>query len=141
MDIYTIGYGGRGPGDFVELLTSRGIRTVCDVRLRPDRASMGSYMMAKSPDKGIVALLDGAGIAHRSFIELGNVFLDFEDWRERYARLLASAGDLLSERLRQMEPPFALLCAEKRPADCHRSILADYLGRTYGYRLVEHVVD
>ena len=53
-----------------------------DVRLRPDRASMGTYVRAKTPDKGIEAWLGAAGIGYVSLIELGNVFLDFDDWED-----------------------------------------------------------
>ena len=139
MDIYTIGYGGRRPEELVELLRQRHVRTVCDVRLRPDRSSMGTFTLAKSPDKGIVRLLSAAGIGYLSLVELGNVFGQADGWKDRYRRLLDLAGDLLVGRLQSAEPPVALMCAEKRPEDCHRKILADYLARTRGHRIVEHI--
>jgi uncharacterized protein (DUF488 family) len=127
MKLFTIGYGGRTPDDLIHKLTAVGVRTIADVRLRPDRASMGVYAKAKTPDKGIERLFASAGIAYRSLPELGNVFMDFDDWRERYAALLQCAGHLLIGRLDVLEPPVCLLCAERRVADCHRLQVAQFL--------------
>ena len=80
MRIFTLGYGGRTPDDLQQRLCAAGVRTVVDVRLRPDRASLGIFVKAKSPDKGIQRLLTSAGIAYCSLPELGNVFLEYEDW-------------------------------------------------------------
>ena len=129
MKIFTIGYGGRMPDRFVRLLAGAGVRTVVDVRLRPDRASIGAYVKAGTPDKGIERLLSAAGIRYRSLPALGNVFRDYHDWRARYryAALIARAGDLLVTRLDGLEGPLCLLCAERRVAECHRLQIAEYL--------------
>jgi uncharacterized protein (DUF488 family) len=127
MRFYTAGYGGRPPAAFVELLASSGVKTVVDVRLRPDKASMGSYARARTPDKGIEALLAKAGIAYVSLPELGNVFLGDDDWPRLYAELIVRAGDLLTRRLKDVPAPFCLLCAEKRVEECHRRIIAERL--------------
>ena len=137
MKVCTIGYGGRSPQDFLGLLKQKGVRAVVDVRLRPDRSSMGTYVKAKDPDKGIVRLLRDANIRYFSFVELGNIFLDCDDWTERYQKLLEQAGDLLIDRLRQIPGSFCLMCAEKQAARCHRQLIAEYLSRK-GY-LVEHI--
>ena len=129
MKIYTIGYGGRKPQEFLDLLKERDIRAVVDVRLRPDRSSMGVYTKAKDPDKGIEALLAGAGITYYSFIELGNVFRDLDDWQQRYQQLMDQAGDLLIRRLLEVAEPFCLMCAEKRANQCHRKLIGDYLAK------------
>jgi hypothetical protein len=41
MKFYTIGYGGRAPDEFASLLVLHGVRSIADVRIHPDRASMG----------------------------------------------------------------------------------------------------
>jgi uncharacterized protein (DUF488 family) len=138
MKLYTIGYGGRNPQELIDMLKAKGVRTVVDIRLRPDRASMGVWTKAKSPDKGIEKLLSQNEIGYRSLIELGNIFLEHDDWQDRYRRLLEAAGDQLISRLAGIPEPYCLLCAEKRVAECHRLQVADYLVRICGTE-VEHL--
>jgi len=138
MKFYTIGYGGRPPDQFVELAVSRRVKSVADVRIRPDRASMGAYTRARTADKGIEKLLAGGGILYRPILELGNLFLELDDWRVPYRELLAGSGDLLTARLVELPVPFCLLCAEKRAPDCHRQMIADYLVAYRGWD-VEHL--
>lgn len=134
---YTIGYGGRQPQAFLALLQQYGVKTLVDARLRPDRTSMGVYTQAKSPQKGIQALVAQGGIAYVSLVELGNLFLGDERWQERYRRLLKRAGDLLLARLLLIPSPFCLMCAERRVTECHRQYIADSLIRL-GWE-VEHI--
>jgi uncharacterized protein (DUF488 family) len=140
MGYFTVGYGGRAPKDLVALLQQHQVRVVVDVRLRPDRASMGIYSLAKTPDKGIAGLLQGGGIEYLSLIELGNVFLDVADWQARYQTLLQQSGELLCQRLiLRKEQPLALMCAEKEPTQCHRAQVAQYLHTRHGWEF-QHLV-
>jgi uncharacterized protein (DUF488 family) len=136
--LFTLGYGGRGPVEFVGLLVRAGVRGVVDVRLRPDEASLGAFAKAKTADKGLEKLLADAGMAYRSLPELGNPFLEYADWPDRYRAYFARAGDLLLDRLAGVPEPFCLLCAEKRAADCHRRTIADHLAARAGWA-VEHL--
>jgi uncharacterized protein (DUF488 family) len=137
MKLYTVGYGGRKPHDFLELLKQNTITSIVDVRLRPDRAAMGIYARSKDSDKGIQGLLAQAHIEYHSCVELGNVFGEFPDWTQRYQNLLNVAGHMLCERLYQLSLPFSLMCAERYASECHRKFIADYLvGKGYD---VEHL--
>ncbi len=138
MQIYTIGYGGRQPQDFLDLLQHHRIERIVDVRLRPDRSSMGSYAKANTPDKGIQRLLAQRHITYVSLPELGNVFMGCEDWPERYQRLLQRAGDILVERVLDIPMPFCLMCAERQATACHRQLLAEHLAQR-AYQ-IEHIV-
>jgi uncharacterized protein (DUF488 family) len=131
---FTIGYGGRVPDEFGKLLAAHKVRTIVDVRLRPDKATMGSYVKAKDADKGIAALLARSGIAYVSLPELGNLFMDCDDWSERYGRFLDVAGPLLFDRLADVPGPICLMCAEKKAHECHRRQIAAYLERTAGWK-------
>jgi uncharacterized protein (DUF488 family) len=130
---FTVGYGGRDPAEFTKLLASHGVKTVVDVRLRPDKAAMGSYAKAKDADKGIAGLLARAGIGYVSLPELGNVFLEYDDWPQRYEKLLEAAGPLLFDRLAPVPGPVCLMCAEKRVSECHRRHITEYLKRHQGW--------
>ena len=138
MKFYTIGYGGRAPHDFLAMLIEHGVRAIVDVRLRPDKASMGSYSRARSADKGLEKLLADQGISYHPILELGNLFLELDDWRPAYRELLRQSGDLLVVRLDGLPEPFCLLCAEKRAADCHRQMIAEHLVQTCGWT-VHHI--
>ncbi len=138
MTFYTIGYGGRRPDDFTDLLVGHGVRSIADVRIRPESASMGAYVKARTSDKGIQKLLGDRGIAYHSILELGNLFRDLDDWQASYRELFERAGDLLVGRLEGLPKPFCLLCAEKRVADCHRQVIADFLVATKGWT-VAHI--
>ena len=136
--LFTVGYGGRKPAELTALLRSHGVITVVDVRLRPDRAALGAYAKARMPDKGIEKLMRDAGLGYVSLVELGNLFVDLDDWQRRYADLLKAAGPFLIERLLGLPTPCCLLCCEKDPAQCHRRLIAEYLARK-GWT-VEHIL-
>jgi uncharacterized protein (DUF488 family) len=67
---------------------------------------------------------------------LGNIFRDLPDWPERYRELIERAGDLPVARLAEVPAPCCLLCAEKRPEECHRRDIAEFLARRDGAEVV-----
>lgn len=135
---HTTGYGGDTPSGFIAKFKQRGVGLVIDVRLRPDRACMTAFKRTKSPDQGIEKLLREGGISYLSVVELGNVFMDYDDWSARYQELIERAGDLLLRKVLELSVPFCLLCSEKDPSQCHRKHIADKL-IALGYEVV-HIV-
>jgi hypothetical protein len=49
---------------------------------------MGSYARVKFEGKGIQKLLASVGLEYISVVELGNVLLEYADWRDRHRDLL-----------------------------------------------------
>ena len=138
MNFFTIGYGGRPPTEFLDLLMQNQIRTVADIRLRPERASMGSYVLAKSPEKGIQGLLSRAGIAYFWCEALGNPFLGEDEWQDRYRELIHAEGETRCQKLFELEAPMCLMCAEKKTSECHRLHVANFLIEQ-GHKLEAHL--
>ena len=134
---YTIGYGGWGAQDFLDALTARAVTTIVDVRLQPNKAYMGTWVKAKTPEKGIERLLASEGLAYAWMPELGNHYKDEKNWRELYQGYVAQHGDEMLEQLLAVPSPFALMCAERKVTDCHRQYIAAYLS-SRGWD-VEHI--
>ena len=124
--VYTIGYGGRDPKDFVGLLKERGVKTVIDVRMSP-KGYMSFYSKAKTRDKGIEALLSGGGIEYVHMPDLGNPYFHNQGWRAHYANRLAKMDPAWKDAVLNVRGTPCLLCAEKDPTECHRSLIADAL--------------
>jgi uncharacterized protein (DUF488 family) len=140
MKFFTIGYGGRAPDDFLDLLKRHGVATLVDVRLRPDQARMGIYAKATTSEKGLEARLKAGGIAYLSLIELGNLFLECDDWPSRYTRFLEQSGELVLDRLLSIDHhPLCLMCAERSVDQCHRWQIAQSLVVHHGWT-VEHIL-
>lgn len=130
MKIFTIGYEGATQAELIAALGAAGIRLLADVRAVP---------LSRRPgfSKNILAAgLREAGIDYAGFKALGTPPEGREAARKgNHARLAAIyAGQLdLPEAIVQAEQlkeaaaqrPTALLCFERDPSGCHRSLLID----------------
>lgn len=141
--LLTIGYEGSDIADFVAVLTSLGVEVLCDVR---DVVSSRKRGFSKNP---LAAALAAAGIQYNHFKPLGD---------PRDGRLAARAGEvalfrrIYGNHLRSDTAKIALqelhvvasaklsclMCFERDPKECHRSIVADVLRSEHGYD-VRHV--
>lgn len=130
MKIFTIGYEGATQAELIATLTQAGVRLLADVRAVP---------LSRRPgfSKNILAAgLREAGIDYVGLKALGTPAEGREAARKghhaRLAEVYARQLDLpeaivQAEQLKDMaaETPTALLCFERDPAACHRSLLLD----------------
>ena len=128
MRIFTIGYEGTTVGEFVAALQDAGVERVIDVRALPLSRRPG---FSKTPLKGA---LEEAGIEYVHLKALGTPSEGRTAARAgRHADMARIyAGQLeLPEAMVQSaqmlelaaEKPSALLCMERKPEHCHRSLL------------------
>ena len=128
MRIFTIGYEGTTVGEFVAALQAAGVQRIIDVRALPNSRRPG---FSKTPLKGALA---GAGIDYVHLRALGTPADGraaaragrHDDLERIYAGQLElpeamAQGAQMVELAR--EKPSALLCYEREPSGCHRSLL------------------
>src|SRR3954464_12704027 len=130
MRIFTIGYEGATVGEFVAALQNAAVKRVIDVRALPLSRRPG---FSKTP---LRAALQEAGIDYVHLKALGTPAEGRTAARAgRHADMARIyAGQLeLPEAMAQAaqmlelarERPSALLCMEREPAHCHRTLLLD----------------
>jgi uncharacterized protein (DUF488 family) len=133
MRIFTIGYEGTTVGEFLTALKGAGVERVIDVRALPLSRRPG---FSKTPLKGA---LEEAGIEYVHLKALGTPSEGRTAARAgRHADMARIyAGQLqLPEAMAQAaqmlhlasEKPSALLCMERDPAHCHRTLLLEAVG-------------
>jgi uncharacterized protein (DUF488 family) len=125
MEIFTIGHSTHPIERFVELLAGQGVQVLADVRSTPFSRFNPQFNREK-----LAKNLAGAGIRYEFMGDaLGARSTDpacYEDGRVSYARLAESAA--FKRGIEQLVDAagaqrVAIMCAEKEPLDCHRTIL------------------
>jgi len=128
MRIFTIGYEGTTVPEFIGALTSAGVERVIDVRALPLSRRPG---FSKSP---LRAALEEAGIEYVHLKALGTPADGrtaaragrHADMERIYAGQLELPEAMVqSAQMLELarEKPSALLCMEREPAHCHRTLL------------------
>jgi len=130
MKLFTIGYEATTMAEFIAALQNAGVERVIDVRALPLSRRPG---FSKTPLRGALA---EAGIDYVHLKALGTPADGRAAARAgRHADLERIYADQLelpeamvqAEQMRELaaERPSALLCYEREPAQCHRSLLLD----------------
>jgi uncharacterized protein (DUF488 family) len=128
LKIFTIGYEGTTVPEFIAALTQAGVERVIDVRALPLSRRPG---FSKSPLRGA---LEDAGIEYVHLKALGTPSEGRSAARagrhEELERIYAGQLELpeaigQSAEMLELarERPSALLCMEREPAHCHRTLL------------------
>jgi uncharacterized protein (DUF488 family) len=125
MRIYTVGHSNHPIEKFVGLLTGNGITAIADVRSRPFSRRHPQFnkdrLAATLAEHGIAYLFLGKELGARSEDPA-----HYEGGKVQYSRLAATAV-FQSGVERVLEAAnahrLALMCAEKEPLDCHRTLL------------------
>ena len=130
MKLFTIGYEATTMAEFIAALQNAGVERVIDVRALPLSRRPG---FSKTPLRGALA---EAGIDYVHLKALGTPADGraaaragrLEDLRRIYTDQLELPEAMVqAEQMRELtaERPSALLCYEREPAQCHRSLLLD----------------
>ncbi|TPG43307.1 DUF488 domain-containing protein [Sphingomonas koreensis] len=133
MKIYTIGYEGVTSDDFIAALTTAGVEQVIDVRALPLSRRPG---FSKTPLKGALAEA-GIGYVHLKALGTPKAGRDAAKKGDRATLEAVYEGQLeLPEAQAQAaqmrglagEKVSALLCYERDPSCCHRTLLLEAEG-------------
>jgi uncharacterized protein (DUF488 family) len=144
VPLYTIGYEGRAVKDLLAVLKQAKVERVVDVRQMPLSRKPGFSKAA------LAEFLTSHGIEYIGFPKLGtppairNQYKksgDFARLRRDYLVYLGTQGpEVAALRDLAAQGGCALLCFERDPAQCHRSILAEVLAnRTDSAFCIEHL--
>jgi uncharacterized protein (DUF488 family) len=140
---YTVGHSNHSIEKFIGLLTANGITAVADVRSRPFSRRNPQFNRER-----LAATLTQHGIAY-VFLgkELGARSEDpscYENGKVQYPRLAATpAFKAGMERVLAGAAKFrvALMCAEKEPLDCHRTLLVSRALESVGASIAHILAD
>lgn len=139
-ELLTIGYEGSEISDFVAVLSSLGVKALCDVR---DVTASRKKGFSKNPLAEALAM---AGIRYVHFKDLGDPKEgrlaarrgDFAEFRRVFGQHLASTKAQIALRdLNDLASTTrsCLMCFERDPKECHRSIVAGALAQEFGYNI------
>ncbi len=147
ITLYTIGHSDRDIDTFVAILRAFSIRGVVDIRARPTSRRCPQYCGERLRDD----LLQARIHYHWAGKRLGGFRPESSKSTHsalRSAALRAYADHMQSEEFRfgiadvltrASDDPVAVLCSERRPENCHRLLVADYLVAVAGL-CVQHII-
>jgi len=145
--LYTVGHSSRSAGILCDLLSTAHVTTVADVRTVPrssrfpwfDQGSLGKMLEEEGVDYVWVGRQLGGrrpSVPDSPHVALKPDMRGYADHMATEAFRRTIHGLCVMARERRL----AILCAERRPENCHRSFLSDYFVHAEGFR-VTHLID
>lgn len=141
MLVCTIGFAKKSLRQFIEKLKAAGVKKVIDIRLH-NTSQLAGY--AKKDDLAYILQLVGIAYEHHPELAPTEEILDgykkkkfaWPEYERRFIKLLASRNPLKDSPLLAEKGPICLLCAEDKPAQCHRRLVAEHMaGRMKGIEI------
>lgn len=121
--LWTIGYEKLNFSDFITILKANEITCIVDVRLN------NFSMRTNYRGKNLARELEREGIKYIHIPELGNPYKNTIDWQKLFTHRASLMPAFLFQKLIKLmeEHKIALLCYERNPLECHRSVIANEL--------------
>ena len=144
MKVYTIGFTKKSASKFFELIRESGAQRLIDIRLN-NVSQLAGY--TKKDDLAYF-VQEICGIQYEHVPDLAptreilhayrNEHKNWDTFENAFLSLMKERG-VEKLPLRQRIANACLLCSEDQPANCHRRLVAEYLGRHWGNIEIIHL--
>lgn len=130
--IFTIGFSGKKPDDFLDILNAAKINCVWDIRLWRTSRFVPFYS-----GTNLAATLGSQYEHHPEFAPTTGILAGYKDgcitwpdYERMYRELLATRNPTAGLALNHLDR-ICLLCAEKSATQCHRRLVAEYIAKQF----------
>ena len=130
--IFTIGFSGKKPDDFLDILNAAKINCVWDIRLWRTSRFVPFYS-----GTNLAATLGSRYEYHPEFAPTTDILASYKDgcitwpdYERMYRELLATRNPTAGLALNSLDR-ICLLCTEKSATQCHRRLAAEYIAEQF----------
>ncbi len=144
MIICTIGFAKKNLRTFIKRLQLAGVTKVIDIRLH-NTSQLAGY--AKKDDLEYILSLVGIGYEHHPELAPTEEILDgykkkklpWQDYEKKFKEVLIQRNPIQSINFMNEKGPICLLCAEDKPIQCHRRLVAEYYSANIEGLQIKHL--
>ncbi|MDW2958548.1 MAG: DUF488 domain-containing protein [Alphaproteobacteria bacterium] len=130
--IFTIGFSGKKPNDFLDILNAAKINCVWDIRLWRTSRFVPFYS-----GTNLATTLDSRYEYHPEFAPTTGILAGYKDgcitwpdYERMYRELLATRNPTAGLALNSLDR-ICLLCTEKSETQCHRRLATEYIAEQF----------